>query len=95
MNAGTSPTVVAAMRATVPRYLRWYHRHEIHIDAEIPEPALIVGNHGFGGLADLNVLAMFAVREKGAFTRPITARGAAPSEVNWHLLLMRSSLLMF
>jgi hypothetical protein len=27
MNAGTSPTVVAAMRATVPRYLRWYHRH--------------------------------------------------------------------
>jgi hypothetical protein len=79
---GTSSTVVTAMRATVPRYLRWYHRHEIHIDAEIPEPALIVGNHGFGGLADLNVLAMFAVREKGAFTRPITASGAAPSEVN-------------
>jgi 1-acyl-sn-glycerol-3-phosphate acyltransferase len=73
MNAGPSPTVVAAMRATVPRYLRWYHRHEIHIDAEIPEPALIVGNHGFGGLADLNVLAMFAVPEAAALTRPITA----------------------
>ena len=73
MNAGPSPTVVAAMRATVPRYLRWYHRHEVHIDAEIPEPALIVGNHGFGGLADLNVLAIFAVREKAAFTRPVTA----------------------
>jgi 1-acyl-sn-glycerol-3-phosphate acyltransferase len=73
MIAGTSPTVVTAVRATVPRYLRWYHRHEVHIDAEIPEPALIVGNHGFGGLADLNVLAMFAVREKAAFTRPVTA----------------------
>ena len=82
------------MRATVPRYLRCYHRHEVHVDAEIPEPAPIVGNHGFGGLADLNVLAMFAVREKGAFTRPITARGTAPSEVNWHFFLMQSSFLM-
>jgi 1-acyl-sn-glycerol-3-phosphate acyltransferase len=70
---GTSSMVVTAMRATVPRYLRWYHRHEVHIDAEIPEPALIVGNHGFGGLADLNVMAMFAVREKAALTRPVTA----------------------
>jgi hypothetical protein len=42
MNAGPSPTVVAAMRATAPRYLRWYHRHELHIDAEIPEPTTVL-----------------------------------------------------
>ena len=30
------------------------------IDAAIPEPALLVANHGFGGLVDLNVLAMIA-----------------------------------
>lgn len=40
-------------------YIARYHRHEIQLDAALPdEPALIVGNHGFGGIVDLNVLAM-------------------------------------
>lgn len=72
----SSPTAAplkSAMRVAVPNYLRWYHRHEIHLDADIPEPTLFVANHGFGGLVDLNVLAMIAVREKAALQRPTTA----------------------
>ncbi|BCI82179.1 1-acyl-sn-glycerol-3-phosphate acyltransferase [Mycobacterium sp. SMC-18] len=71
--SSTASALKSAMCVAVPNYLRWYHRHEIHIDAEIPEPALLVANHGFGGLADLNVLAMIAVREKAALKRPTTA----------------------
>jgi 1-acyl-sn-glycerol-3-phosphate acyltransferase len=70
---GTSSTVQSVMRAVVPNYLRWYHRHEVRVDADIPEPALIVSNHGFGGLVDLNVLAAFAAGEKAALKRPVTA----------------------
>jgi 1-acyl-sn-glycerol-3-phosphate acyltransferase len=63
----------SAMRAAIPNYLRWYHRHEVHVDADIPEPALIVSNHGFGGLVDLNVMAMFGLRREAALKRPTTA----------------------
>lgn len=32
------------MRSGLEAYLRVYHRHEIHLDADLPEPALLVSN---------------------------------------------------
>ena len=37
------------MRSSLEAYLRVYHRHEIHLDADLPEPALHVSNHGLDG----------------------------------------------
>ena len=71
--SATTSALKSVVRTAVPNYLKWYHRHDIHLDAAIPEPALLVANHGFGGLVDLNVLAMIAVREKAALRRPTTA----------------------
>ncbi|RHW23381.1 glycerol acyltransferase [Nocardioides immobilis] len=49
----------AVLLRVIDEYLRRYHRHEVQIDAQLPEtPALIVSNHGFGGILDLNVLAL-------------------------------------
>jgi hypothetical protein len=61
------------LRFGLERYLELYHRHEIKIDAEVPEPALIVSNHGFGGILDLNALAMFSLQRAAGLRRPITA----------------------
>lgn len=48
-----------AVTAMVSDYVRIYHRHDLTVDAPLPdEPALIVANHGFGGVFDLNVLAL-------------------------------------
>ncbi|MBI3212194.1 MAG: 1-acyl-sn-glycerol-3-phosphate acyltransferase [Mycobacterium sp.] len=55
------------------RYLRIYHRHTVTFEEKPPdEQVLIVANHGFGGLIDLNVLAMSAVIAKAGLTRPTT-----------------------
>jgi len=61
------------LRSSLERYLQHYHRHEIQVDAEVPEPALIVSNHGFGGIVDLNALAMYPVERAAGMSRPITA----------------------
>jgi 1-acyl-sn-glycerol-3-phosphate acyltransferase len=61
-------------QAAIANYLRWYHRHEVHVDATLPDrPVLIVSNHGFGGLVDLNVLAMTNVQKRAGNSRPTTA----------------------
>jgi 1-acyl-sn-glycerol-3-phosphate acyltransferase len=53
--------------------VRHYHRQTVTADAPLPdEPALLVGNHGFGGITDLNVLAMLAALEELHVTRPVT-----------------------
>jgi 1-acyl-sn-glycerol-3-phosphate acyltransferase len=40
-------------------YLDSYHRHELHVTAPLPDrPSLVVANHGFGGIIDLNVLSL-------------------------------------
>ncbi|QWC84325.1 1-acyl-sn-glycerol-3-phosphate acyltransferase [Nocardioidaceae bacterium] len=40
-------------------YVRRWHRHDVALDAAMPgEPCLVVANHGFGGVFDLNVLAL-------------------------------------
>ncbi len=55
-------------------YLKAYHRHEVHVDAAVPDrPVLFVCNHGFGGVIDLNVAAFVAARRAARVTRPTTA----------------------
>ncbi|UXA18097.1 1-acyl-sn-glycerol-3-phosphate acyltransferase [Mycobacterium sp. SMC-4] len=62
------------LSAAIQTYLRVYHRHEIHIDAAVPDrPVLFVCNHGFGGVIDLNVGAFVAARQAAGITRPTTA----------------------
>ena len=62
------------LSATIQTYLRVYHRHEIRIDAPVPDrPVLFVCNHGFGGVIDLNVAAFVAARQTAGVTRPTTA----------------------
>jgi 1-acyl-sn-glycerol-3-phosphate acyltransferase len=73
MMADLSSPLSSLLRTGLETYLRVYHRHDIYVDADVPEPALLVGNHGFGGLVDLNVLVMFAVQRAVGFKRPITA----------------------
>jgi 1-acyl-sn-glycerol-3-phosphate acyltransferase len=63
-----------AMRRMRDTYLRRYHRHEIDVDAPVPsEPVLFVGNHGFGGLVDLNVVAAARALRAAEVQRPTTA----------------------
>lgn len=46
----------------VEAFLRTYHRHHVEIDAPLPAtPALLVSNHGFGGVIDLNAMALVRV----------------------------------
>ncbi len=55
------------------QYLRRYHGHEIQADATIPDaPSLIVCNHGFGGVVDLNVFALMHTFHRLDVTRPVT-----------------------
>ncbi|MBJ7383720.1 MAG: 1-acyl-sn-glycerol-3-phosphate acyltransferase [Mycolicibacterium sp.] len=62
------------LSAAVQTYLRVYHRHEVRIDAPVPDgPVLFVCNHGFGGVIDLNVAAFVAARQAAGVTRPVTA----------------------
>lgn len=63
-----------AMRRMLDTYLRQYHRHEIDLDAPVPcEPVLFIGNHGFGGLVDLNVVAAARALRIAEVRRPTTA----------------------
>lgn len=66
-----NPKLIAPLAA----YLRQYHRHEIHVDGRFPdaEPALIVGNHGFGGIVDLNVFAGACALQRIGVRRPVTS----------------------
>ncbi|MFE3188415.1 1-acyl-sn-glycerol-3-phosphate acyltransferase [Nocardia sp. NPDC059240] len=51
--------------------LRVYNRHEITVDPLPDQPVLFVANHGFGGVFDLNVLALFAAVERTGDRRRI------------------------
>ena len=62
-----------ALRRVGIALVRRYHRQTVTADAPVPdEPALLVCNHGFGGISDLNVLAMLAALEELQVTRPVT-----------------------
>jgi 1-acyl-sn-glycerol-3-phosphate acyltransferase len=54
--------------------VRRYNRLEVIVDAPLPtEPSLLVANHGFGGLVDLNVFAIFAALDQLSLDRPVTS----------------------
>jgi 1-acyl-sn-glycerol-3-phosphate acyltransferase len=54
-------------------FVRRYNRLEIEGAGVRPdEPVLFVANHGFGGIFDLNVFAIFAAFEQLQLTRPVT-----------------------
>lgn len=53
--------------------VRRYHRQSVRVDAPLPDdPTLIVANHGFGGVVDLNVLALLAALEPLTGERAVT-----------------------
>lgn len=69
MNPAPNPFVGWVRRAS-DELLAVYNRHEVHVEAPVPdEPCLIVGNHGFGTLTDLNVLATIAALDRLGVTR--------------------------
>jgi 1-acyl-sn-glycerol-3-phosphate acyltransferase len=54
--------------------VRRYNRLDVIVDAPLPhEPCLLVANHGFGGILDLNVFAIFAALDDLALDRPVTS----------------------
>ncbi|MGZ4611777.1 MAG: 1-acyl-sn-glycerol-3-phosphate acyltransferase [Kineosporiaceae bacterium] len=64
--------VGAARRAGIA-FVRRHHRLETTTTDRMPDsPVLFVMNHGFGGAADLNVLAALAALEELALTREVT-----------------------
>lgn len=65
---------LARAQDLVVAYLRRYHRFEL--DGWLADPGeqvLFVGNHGFGGLFDLNIAALMAVDRILAIKRPTTS----------------------
>lgn len=68
----TPEAAAEGFRSRLWEFIRRYHRHQVVYDASIPDgPALFVGNHGFGGVFDLNVISLSrAIHDK--VTRPIT-----------------------
>ena len=59
-----------AVRGASALFIELYNRQDLHVEAPIPDtPSLIVGNHGFGTLTDLNVLATFAALDRLGVTR--------------------------
>jgi len=54
-------------------WVRRYHRLEVTGDLTTPtEPTLFVANHGFGGIVDLNVIAVMAAFEELNLDRSVT-----------------------
>jgi 1-acyl-sn-glycerol-3-phosphate acyltransferase len=68
----TPEGAAAAFRTRLWEFIRRYHRHEVEYDATLPdEPSLFVGNHGFGGVFDLNVISLSRAIHTEV-SRPIT-----------------------
>jgi len=66
-------TTMSVLRQLGIEFVRRYHRLEIDSEApELDEPVLFVANHGFGGIFDLNVLAMGAALQQLQLKRPVT-----------------------
>jgi 1-acyl-sn-glycerol-3-phosphate acyltransferase len=71
---GTIFQAVNGLRCLASGAVRRYNRLEVIIDAPLPdEPSLLVANHGFGGILDLNVFAIFAALDDLKLNRPVTS----------------------
>lgn len=61
-----------ALRRNVIEFVRRYHRLEVEVEADtFDDPVLFVANHGFGGVVDLNVMAVSAALEDLELQRPV------------------------
>lgn len=64
---------VAFARSAGIEFIRTYNRHSVIVDKPLPKSqALIVANHGFGGIIDLNVISLLATMEVLDRRRPFT-----------------------
>jgi len=72
---GDAPLVltVRTARRAATGFLRRYHRLDVTVGGPLHDgPVLFVTNHGFGGAADLNVLAALAALDELSLTRDVT-----------------------
>ena len=66
--------VVRILRQVGIDLVRYYNRLEVRVEEPLPDrPCLLVGNHGFGGIFDLNVFAVLGTLDQLAGQRPVTA----------------------
>lgn len=66
-------TALTTIRRGVVEFVRRYHRLQIDVEADtLDDPVLFVANHGFGGIVDLNVMAVSAALEDLQLGRPVT-----------------------
>ena len=71
--------VAALLRRASGALVEVYNRLDVHAQAEIPNsPCLVVANHGFGTLTDLNVLATFAALDRMGVTRDTQGSYSCP-----------------
>ncbi len=62
-----------ALRHRLIEFVRRYHRLQVDVEAgALHDPVLFVANHGFGGIVDLNVMAVGAALEDLQLDRPVT-----------------------
>ncbi|MCW1957050.1 MAG: glycerol acyltransferase, partial [Mycobacterium sp.] len=62
-----------SIRHRVIEFVRRYHRLQVDVEVgALDHPVLFVANHGFGGVVDLNVMAVGAALEDIAVDRPVT-----------------------
>jgi 1-acyl-sn-glycerol-3-phosphate acyltransferase len=79
-------TALKVLRTLGIEFVHRYHRLDIEGDFASSEPVLFVANHGFGGVFDLNVLAIFAAFEQLNLDRPVTVLA---HELFWTLQIGR------
>jgi 1-acyl-sn-glycerol-3-phosphate acyltransferase len=65
-------TALKVLRRVGIEFVHRYHRLDIEGDFTSSEPVLFVANHGFGGIFDLNVLAIFAAFDQLSLDRPVS-----------------------
>lgn len=65
--------MMRALRGAGVAFVRRYHRLDVDGESTVPDrPAILVANHGFGGVFDLNVLAISAALDALRVDRPVT-----------------------
>lgn len=75
--------ILHGSRDATVEFIRRWNRLEISGNLSTPtEPVLFVGNHGFGGIFDLNGVAAWAALQKMQLDRPVTI---LVHEVTWTL----------
>lgn len=61
------------IRHQLIEFVRRYHRLQVDVEVgALTDPVLFVANHGFGGIVDLNVMAVGAALEDLHLDRPVT-----------------------